>query len=331
MYFVYIATNTLTAKSYIGKTKNPFQRIREHLLISRKGKAYGPKYSYFQRSINKYGAKNFSWRIVEAYIPQDAVNEREIFWIRSLETRTPNGYNCTDGGEGTLGYIQTPETLKKKSEKLRGKKRTEEQKRHLSIVKTGRKMSEEHKRKCRERMLGNTYGRGNKSRTGWKHTEEQKLKQSERMRYNIPWNKGKVGIYSAETLAKFRSAAALRHSGKERSPYSYLRVLQNISDAGLSLLVSLVDQRAIFIGEVSKFVVVKGAKNRNQGFIFITNLTTEVGSVVAGTVCVKHIKEFEKIEVGDRIEFSAVVKKSALDTELEYRMCHLKSVTKLQI
>ena len=30
------------------------------------------------------------------------LNEREIFWIAKLNTKVPNGYNLTDGGEGLV-------------------------------------------------------------------------------------------------------------------------------------------------------------------------------------------------------------------------------------
>lgn len=89
--------------------------------------------------MNKYGLENFSFEIVEQ-VDNDLLNEREIYWINFFQSKTPNGYNLTDGGEGAPGrpckykgierppeVIQkiknswTPERRKAQSEKMKGK------------------------------------------------------------------------------------------------------------------------------------------------------------------------------------------------------------------
>lgn len=51
------------------------------------------------RAINKYGADNFKFRVLEECI-DDNVNERETYWINKLDACGKNGYNVTLGGEG---------------------------------------------------------------------------------------------------------------------------------------------------------------------------------------------------------------------------------------
>ena len=60
-------------------------------------------------------------------------------------------------------------------------------------------------------LLGEKNGRfgkpiSNETRIKLKHpkSEEQKIKQSKKMKGKIPWNKGKTGVYSIETLQKMK-------------------------------------------------------------------------------------------------------------------------------
>ena len=63
-------------------------------------------------AINLYGWENFTVEIIET-CPVEFLNEREMFWIRELNTKAPNGYNLTDGGESCLGFKHTDESRAK--------------------------------------------------------------------------------------------------------------------------------------------------------------------------------------------------------------------------
>lgn len=54
--------------------------------------------------MNKYGIENF--KIEELEYVQDSSNlsNREIFWIKELDTYGQNGYNATKGGDGKILY-----------------------------------------------------------------------------------------------------------------------------------------------------------------------------------------------------------------------------------
>ena len=54
--------------------------------------------SYFDRALKKYGEDNFELTILENDIPNDKLDEREIYYIKKYNTFN-NGYNCTLGGK----------------------------------------------------------------------------------------------------------------------------------------------------------------------------------------------------------------------------------------
>lgn len=90
---IYMATCTITNLSYIGKAVNWKDRKKHHIRPS------APD-CYFHRAINKYGKDNFLWQVLEDNIPQDKLNEREIYWISFYNTYLGPGYNETYGGDG---------------------------------------------------------------------------------------------------------------------------------------------------------------------------------------------------------------------------------------
>lgn len=107
MSCIYMITNLINNKKYIGKTTTNIQkRFREHINDSKKrNKEKRPLYN----AINKYGAHCFE--ICE--IEQCSINnlsEREIFWINYYNTYK-NGYNATFGGDGKH-YIDNKKVLK---------------------------------------------------------------------------------------------------------------------------------------------------------------------------------------------------------------------------
>jgi hypothetical protein len=68
-----------------------------------------------KKSIKKYGIENHEkWTIL--HCENKYGNHYEIIWIKKLNTKIPNGYNLTDGGEGTLGHKPSKEKNKKHSE-----------------------------------------------------------------------------------------------------------------------------------------------------------------------------------------------------------------------
>lgn len=119
---VYLVTNTVNNKKYVGQTQRILsERIREH----RRSKT-----SVLYHAIKKYGWKNFTVEILDECKTVDELNEREIYWIKTLNTKTPNGYNLTDGGVGTTGHTYAVDAQKNASKRVL----SPEQLQHLSEV-----------------------------------------------------------------------------------------------------------------------------------------------------------------------------------------------------
>ena len=133
---IYKITNTLNGKPYVGKTKQkPEKRITQHKYDSRKG-SLG-----IGAAIRKYDWENFSVEVLET-CPVEKLNEREMFWIRELNSKSPNGYNLTDGGDtgskiSEESRARMSVAKKGKPSKRKGKTLTEEHKAKISATKKG--------------------------------------------------------------------------------------------------------------------------------------------------------------------------------------------------
>lgn len=145
---IYVIENTINNKKYVGQSTNITERWYRHSVDY---KRLTDRYLY--RAMNKHGFDNFIFEVIETNIPIDSIGDRERYWIETLETFAPNGYNMTIGGEGTFNRIITTETRQKISESLKGGEASEETKRNMSFRNIKRyedvdervKMSESHK------------------------------------------------------------------------------------------------------------------------------------------------------------------------------------------
>ena len=180
-YTVYIHTNKVNGKRYVGITR---QSVQERW---REGKGY--KYCIlFDRAIKKYGWDGFDHEIFASNLTEEEAQHMEKLLIKELKTQDPEfGYNISDGGSTTkiseegrkklsekmlgeknpcFGKIYTAEERARISEQTRGernpnygRKHTEEERRKISEAITGRHLSEEHKRKISEYNKGRYVGR----------------------------------------------------------------------------------------------------------------------------------------------------------------------------
>ena len=83
-----------------------------------------------------------------------------------------------------------------------GKKHTGAALENARTAFTGRKHTEETKKKMSE------------AATGKKHSPERRKQNRESHIGQVPWNKGKTGIYSAETLKKMSEVRKRYHGNK---------------------------------------------------------------------------------------------------------------------
>lgn len=89
---IYVIKNRINNKMYVGQSVNAGYRFITHCKPSS-----NDGHSLIARAIQKYGAHNFWYEILESQI--EDYNEKEKYWIDKLNTMAPNGYNVLEGGD----------------------------------------------------------------------------------------------------------------------------------------------------------------------------------------------------------------------------------------
>ena len=155
---------TPDGKSYIGITsKKPEKRWKD-------GRGYR-KNTPFGKAIEKY-----KWENIQHNIVSTDLTEKEAKWLENylicyywtfVGFNDCKGYNCTLGGEGSLGYIASEEARKKISESNKGR---------------------------------TVWNKGKKGKQH--HSEETKIKMSEAHKGQIAWNKGKSSHNKGKHLSE---------------------------------------------------------------------------------------------------------------------------------
>jgi len=178
---VYCIKNIINNKEYIGLTKRPLeQRWKQHIRESNRENGWEWN-TPLGNAIKKYGKDSFQVFVLEHCNSIDEMKQKEIQLIKERKSlATENGYNLTLGGDGRLGYKLSEETKRKigegnlgkvmsadarekmsvaakkrcvgKPSPMEGKKHTIESKQKIVSFLTGRKQSEETKRKRSESM-----------------------------------------------------------------------------------------------------------------------------------------------------------------------------------
>lgn len=103
---IYLITNLVNGKRYVGQTVSIQSRWKAHQKESRNGNQR-PLY----RAMRKYGLVNFVIEELGQYPDTKSLNEAESYWIRYYQSETPLGYNLTSGGD--RGWSVTGEVRRK--------------------------------------------------------------------------------------------------------------------------------------------------------------------------------------------------------------------------
>ena len=88
---IYLITNNINGKKYIGQSRNLIKRWGQHKTESRRD---NPK-MIVDKAIKKYGIDNFSFEILFE-CPLDMLDDWETDMIRLYDSVRPRGYNCVD-------------------------------------------------------------------------------------------------------------------------------------------------------------------------------------------------------------------------------------------
>ena len=129
----YLITNTVNSKAYIGiTTRSIARRWYEHKFVSNScGKLLA-------KAINKYGADAFEIKPIASAKTLENLKEIEKDLIVQFQTKVPNGYNLTDGGDGVFGFKQSEEQRLKSSTLRLGIKHSEETKQKMKVAHLGK-------------------------------------------------------------------------------------------------------------------------------------------------------------------------------------------------
>ena len=147
-HYVYLITNKVNGKKYIGK-RSCVCKIEEDTYLG--------SGNLQKKALKKYGKENFEKEILEICDSEKMALEKEKEYIEKYEAYdNPNFYNITKGGEGTSGNVFTKEKIEqiKQSKKIYFKNETEEQKEKRRAINRGRIKTEESRKKLSKQLKG---------------------------------------------------------------------------------------------------------------------------------------------------------------------------------
>ncbi len=228
--FIYAITNDVNDKAYVGLHCGIDLRTRwiTHRSFSKRGSN-----SLISLAMRKHGIEKFHITSVwSGHISLAKLKALERYYIQCFGSRVPNGYNLTEGGDGTPGFRHSEEERKRRRERMkaqiisgnipsiRGQKKNQEVIKKMVASRRGKKnkkrKSEEERKRIGQQMKGNRYMAGYKwsaesiakrtaSRAGYKHSEETRRKIAASNSISM---KGKK--HSEETKRKMSASHKLR-------------------------------------------------------------------------------------------------------------------------
>ena len=240
MGYIYMIKNKIDAKCYIGQTieKDVNTRWNKH---KRSLNSDGCRALY--NTFRKYGIENFDFKIICISF-DEALDDLEVFYISKFNSIAPNGYNLEGGGN--KNKIFHPETCKKISIALKGKKHSEERKLKNSNAQKGKKHSDEARQKMSETRKGKKRNLTDEQRQEWSNrlkghkvseetrqkvaeankkrvwTDEARQKMSEKSKGRISVNRKKVGKYTLDGVLIETYDSIKEGSDKTSTPLWYI-------------------------------------------------------------------------------------------------------------
>lgn len=204
MGYIYIFFCLVDYKVYIGKWSGRHIEYRRNKHIS----GHGNQHLY--RAIQKHGWENFIFDTLHENVPKEELNDLERKEIARFNCNSccPGGwgYNKTDGGEGTIGFVQSAEHRQKISDALKGennpmfgkpawnkgkqgKSHTTQTRQKISDAQRGEKNhnygkspSVESRRKQSRSMRGKNVGKSRSAKTRQKISKAHRHPEYERAR-----------------------------------------------------------------------------------------------------------------------------------------------------
>lgn len=143
--YIYLVQCTVSGKGYVGQTT---LKVAERWKLHQGNK----RRTGFSGALAKYGSNNFIVKTLDQAKDQEELNLKEIQWITTQGTLSPQGYNLMSGGQQKGRHSQ--ETRQRMSLIKTGKKASEESRGRMRAAQRGRSKSPEHIEKMRQASLG---------------------------------------------------------------------------------------------------------------------------------------------------------------------------------
>ena len=181
MGWIYQILNAKNNKVYIGQTRRNNVALRwvEHIKSIN-----STQDSHLIRAFKHHGIENFTFSVL-AQVPDEQLDQVEIYEITKRSSLSPYGYNIREGG--SRGKHAENSIVKMKNSHT-NKTHTDETKEKLREINTGKELSDETKEKIRQSLLGKPKSKeaiekSAKARTGLKRSNEvvEKLKISKQV------------------------------------------------------------------------------------------------------------------------------------------------------
>jgi len=191
---VYLVTNKINGKQYVGQTVVAGNSVGHGLLVS--------------AAYKKYGKDAFSYEVIcGGFEKKLSLDFAERFWIGVFDCQEPNGYNISSGGNGKG---KTAESTKQKLRLANiGKKHSEKT---IALMKEARKnVSVESRMKMSEARKGRVFSEETRKKIADGNTG--KVVSAETRMKIAKFNIGKV--VSEETRIKLSEAAKRQWSKKK--------------------------------------------------------------------------------------------------------------------
>lgn len=209
-YCVYAHINKVDGKIYVGTTKygdNPNKRWKNGNGYLDRNQSGTYKQPHFAYAILKYGWDNFAHEIIVSNLTKEEADNFEKILVDKLKLQDSRfGYNIRSGG-GSNGSL-SDETRKKISKSNKGKIFSEKHKLLLSKASKGAKQSKETIEKRVEKLRGKKrseeYKKYMSERTKQSMTQERidKLIERNRIRWSDPNERLKQGEIARRTRSK---------------------------------------------------------------------------------------------------------------------------------
>lgn len=219
MGYIYIITNKINGKKYIGQTcqSDINKRWKQHKSINKKhiGQILFNAYT-------KYGIHNFTFKILCICFDSDT-NNYEIEYIKKYDTIYPNGYNLQPGGNSRK---HNEFTIKQISNSLKGEK----------SFNFGKKLSVETKQKISQSLRGKNHPNFNK-----KMSDEQKNKIKNTVNSFSVEKRKEISLKISNSLKLYNNNVSNRKSVRSKKICQYdlngilISTFNSISEASQNL------------------------------------------------------------------------------------------------